>query len=364
MLFRSHCISIEESTARTFWASQFKGTPVIFPHVELGYIPHATQTLSRDLEFKQVNAGVSLAHLPSFIEAAWALTLGVYTNSQNVVYGRTLSGRTPALGGAETTLGPTLAIVPVQVKLQHSMTVEGILKERTTANRQLQTHPALQYGIARIRTVSEAAQIASGFQTLLNIYPPPLIDASESADLEHEQTDEPHAPFSLCMICLIANQRISVKAMFDPNVIGEPQLRRVLQQFEYYLQSLMEADLQVKLGKLVPLNPYDRSEILQWNITVPDIVEKCLHELFSAEAQRQPAAVAIEACDGSATYGQLDDMSSRLAQELRRKGVSVECPVAFIFEKSIWTIVAVLAIMKAGGACVPINRSEIGRAHV
>ncbi|KFY51025.1 hypothetical protein V495_00019 [Pseudogymnoascus sp. VKM F-4514 (FW-929)] len=285
------------------------------------------------------------------------MTIGAYTGSRNVAYGLALSGRTAALNGAESTLGPTVAIVPVQVKLQHSMVVEDILKERAIALRQLQTHPALQYGITRIRTVNEAAQLASGFQTLLSIYPP-LSVSSGSDDLQYEHTEEPHEPFSLCLICSIISGEIIVKAMFDPNVLCEIQLSRVLRQFEYYLQALMKAESQTKLERLLPLNPSDRSEILQWNNAVPETVERCLHELFSAQAQRQPAAMAVDASDGSATYAELDKMSSRLAHELRRRGVSTERPIAFIFEKSIWTIVAVLAIMKAGGVCVPINRSD------
>jgi amino acid adenylation domain-containing protein len=151
---------------------------------------------------------------------------------------------------------------------------------------------------------------------------------------------------------------ILVEAMSDPAILCERQLRRILHQFEHTLQSLMEASFQTKLERLQLLNPHDRSEILQWNDTVPETVEKCVHELFSAQAREQPAAAAVEACDGSASYRELDEMSDRLAHELRRRGVSTGSPVAFIFEKSLWTIVAVLAIMKAGGACVPIDKSD------
>jgi amino acid adenylation domain-containing protein len=355
--FVAYCLNIDEAAAKSFWSSRFKGAPAIFPKVEPGYAPNATQKVTLKIISSRIGAEVSHAHVPSFIEAAWALTAGAYTNSESVAFGLVLSGRTPSLAGLETTLGPTIATIPVQVNLQRKMTVEGILQDRTTALRKLQTHPALQYGITRIRAVSEAAHIASGFQTLLNIRPS-LSDPNESAELEYERMNEPNGGFSLCLYFNLQTDGILVEAISDPAILCERQLRRIVHQFEHTLQSLLEADLQTKLGQLQLLNLHDRLEILLWNNTVPETVEKCIHELFSAQAQQQPAAMAVEASDGSISYRELDEISDRLAHELRRRGVSTGSSVPFIFEKSLWTVIAVFAIMKAGGACVPIDKTN------
>jgi amino acid adenylation domain-containing protein len=355
--FVAYCLSIDESMAKSFWASRFKGAPAIFPKVEPGYAPNATQKVSLKVTWNRIGAGVSLAHIPSFIEAAWALTARAYTGSESIAFGLVLSGRAPALAGLQTTLGPTIATIPVQVNLQRSMSVEGIIRERTIALRQLQTQPALQYNMARIRAVSDAARIASGFQTLLNIRPS-FYDPDESAELIYEYMDDPNGGFGLCLYCNLQSDGILVEAMSDPAILCERQLRRIVYQFEHALQSLMEADCQTKLGQLRLLNPHDRLEILRWNKTAPETVEKCIHELFSTRAREQPAAVAVEAWDGSVSYRELDEMSNRLALELRRRGLSIGHLVPFIFEKSLWTVVAIFAIMKAGGACVPIDKSH------
>lgn len=354
--FVAHCIGMDESAAKSFWAFRFKGAPAIFPRVQPGYVPEAAQRVTQEIAFDQIDAEVSLAHVPSFLEAAWALTATSYAGSESVAFGLVLSGRTPALAGAETTLGPTIATVPVQVNLRRGITVEGILKERTTALRQLQMDPALQYGTTRIREVSDAARIASGFQTLLNVRP--SANPRESQEVTYDHMDEPQGAFSLVLNCNLRTDGILVETLSDPAILCESQVRRILHQFHHTLQSLMEADPQTKLERLPRLNPHDRSEILQWNDAVPETVEKCLHELFSAQAREQPAAPAVEAGDGSASYRELDEISDRLAHELRRRGVSTDCAVAFIFEKSLWTVVGIFAIMKAGGVCVPIDRSD------
>ncbi|KAL9617353.1 MAG: hypothetical protein Q9160_007841 [Pyrenula sp. 1 TL-2023] len=55
----------------------------------------------------------------------------------------------------------------------------------------------------------------------------------------------------------------------------------------------------------------------------------------------------------------MDQMTDRLAHELRRRGVLPAKPVASIFEKSLWAIVAVLGIMKAGGLSVPHDKNDL-----
>ncbi|KAJ5101974.1 Nonribosomal peptide synthetase [Penicillium alfredii] len=355
--FVAHCLSIDESVAKSFWASRFKGASAVFPAVFPGHVPHATNRMTRKVILSGIGTEVPLTHVPSLIESAWALTAAAYTDSKSVAFGLILSGRSPALKGLETTLGPTIATASVQISLQRNMTVEGILKERNTALRELQLHSALQYGTARIRTVSEAARTASSFQTLLNIRPR-WYDPNESTEIMYDHMDEPHPAFGLFISCDLLSDGILIEAKSDPAIVCERQLRRILYQFEHTLRSLIAAPPQTKIEKLLLFNPDDRSEILEWNINLAPSVEKCLHELFSAQAREQPDAPAVEAGDGTVSYCKLDALSNRLAHELRRRGVTAECPVAFIFEKSLWTVVAVLAIMKAGGACVPIERSD------
>ncbi|RFU24629.1 hypothetical protein B7463_g11705, partial [Scytalidium lignicola] len=133
--FVAYCLGIDKSAARSFWASRFKGAPAIFPKVKTGYTPHATQKMTRMITSNRIGAEVALAHIPLFIEASWALTAAAYAGSESVAYGLVLSGRTPALAGLETTLGPTITVVPIQVNVQRNMIVGEMIRERATALR-------------------------------------------------------------------------------------------------------------------------------------------------------------------------------------------------------------------------------------
>ena len=104
-------------------------------------------------------------------------------------------------------------------------------------------------------------------------------------------------------------------------------------------------------------------KIWSWNSTVPEAIEKCVHELFTEQARALPDAPAICAWNGGLTYGELDALSSKLAGHLIHLGVKPEDVVPLCFEKSMWTVVAMLAVLKAGGAFVPLDPDHPANRH-
>src|SRR5215813_4890324 len=83
--------------------------------------------------------------------------------------------------------------------------------------------------------------------------------------------------------------------------------------------------------------------------------EKCLHELFEAQAERTPEFVAVVVGDDQLSYRDLNRKANQLAHYLRNNGVGPDIPVGVCLERSTAMIVAVLAIQKAGGAYVPLD---------
>ncbi|KAL2261055.1 hypothetical protein VTK26DRAFT_4743 [Humicola hyalothermophila] len=103
---------------------------------------------------------------------------------------------------------------------------------------------------------------------------------------------------------------------------------------------------------------YDLDEIWRWNHELPPTCDFCMHDVISERARKHPHKTAIDSWDGSLTYGQVDRYSTLLAQALRDKlGVELHDFVPLCFEKSRWTIVAVLAVMKAGATMVMMDPS-------
>lgn len=103
----------------------------------------------------------------------------------------------------------------------------------------------------------------------------------------------------------------------------------------------------------------NKRDVLQWNCKGRKLSrDSSVVYAISRQSQRRPEKVAVSACDGELTYGQLDTITSRLAVQLRGMGVKSEEYVPIMFEKTMWAIVAEIAIMKAGGAFVPLDPSH------
>lgn len=106
------------------------------------------------------------------------------------------------------------------------------------------------------------------------------------------------------------------------------------------------------------LGEADMLRLEGWNSMVPKRLNRCVHELIVEQCRSQPDALAVCAWDGNFTYAELDALSSVLSAHLSKRGVGPEVLVPLYFEKSRWTTVAMVGVMKAGGAFVLLDPSH------
>ncbi|PKY00819.1 nonribosomal peptide synthase SidD [Aspergillus campestris IBT 28561] len=109
--------------------------------------------------------------------------------------------------------------------------------------------------------------------------------------------------------------------------------------------------------------PYDLDNIWRWNHTLPPTYNFCMHDMVAERARRSPTKVAICSWDGDLTYAQVDQYSTQVAYTLQQQlGVRQGDIVPVCFEKSRWTVVAILAVMKAGATFAMMDPSlPLGR---
>lgn len=97
-------------------------------------------------------------------------------------------------------------------------------------------------------------------------------------------------------------------------------------------------------------------QLWAWNnAQAPESINHLAHVLFQRQVLSQPDAMAVEAWDGSFTYGTLDRISTQIAHHLVAQGVGPETMVPLCFDKSCWAIATLLGVIKAGGAMVFID---------
>jgi amino acid adenylation domain-containing protein len=120
------------------------------------------------------------------------------------------------------------------------------------------------------------------------------------------------------------------------------------------------------LWRLPLLTEAERHQlIVEWNNTATDYPrERCVHQLFEAQAARNPNTTAVVFGSESLTYGQLEGRANQLANHLIRLGVTPDSLVGICLERSLEMVVGLLGILKAGAAYVPLDpaypRDRIG----
>ncbi|WP_266169313.1 non-ribosomal peptide synthetase [Dyella subtropica] len=140
-------------------------------------------------------------------------------------------------------------------------------------------------------------------------------------------------------------------ALFDRATIERQvgYLHRVL--------AAMVADERQALERIDMLAEAERRQLLvEWNDTATNHSdERCIHELFEAQAARAPEAIAVIYEQQQLSYGELNRQANRLAHYLRGLGVTPNEPVAICMERSPEMAVGMLAVLKAGGGYVPLD---------
>jgi amino acid adenylation domain-containing protein len=107
------------------------------------------------------------------------------------------------------------------------------------------------------------------------------------------------------------------------------------------------------------LRPAEREQIVVgWNETAAEYpAEQCIHELFAAQVERTPEAVAVSFADQRLTYRELNTRANQLAHYLQGREVGPESLVALYLDRSAEMVVAILAVLKASAAYLPLDLS-------
>ncbi|CZT05102.1 uncharacterized protein RCO7_12008 [Rhynchosporium graminicola] len=300
--------------------------------------------------------------MPTLLRAAWALVIARYSSSQDVIFGATVSGRDTPIPGIDRIMGPTLTTVPVRVNVDDDSIVEELLwriQRQTTA-----MVPFQHYGLSNIAQCSESAAVACDLTSLLIIQP--LNRSSEKlkelaflqGDGDTMQDLSPFNVYPLMVQCELTASAVNVSATFDSRFLDTSHTNQILQQFGQLVAHLTTANRNAKLGDVDILNSKDYTQIYNWNEKVPETPTECIHELFSKQVSLTPQKLAIEAWDGNLSYADLDMRASQFAAILQGAGVKTETFVIICIEKSLWAVIAMLAVLKASGTCVPVNVND------
>ncbi|MEA2693615.1 MAG: hypothetical protein QOJ16_3002, partial [Acidobacteriota bacterium] len=153
-------------------------------------------------------------------------------------------------------------------------------------------------------------------------------------------------------------RRLAGSIEYNTDLFDRSRMARLAGHLQVLLAALA-SDPDQRLSELPLLNRAERCQLLgEWNDTAAMPTSSpgdCLHQLFEAATEREPDARAVVTLAGALTRGELEERSNRLAHHLRRLGVGPEVPVGICLPRSLGMVTALLAVLKAGGAYLPLD---------
>ncbi|KAK2598655.1 hypothetical protein N8I77_012050 [Diaporthe amygdali] len=353
----------QAETQKAFWARTLQdcATPN-FPEIPAAYEPLANSHAHKNIMLHKPAPGSS-STLTAWVHGAWALTLSKYQDSGDVIFGAALA----SVEDAQPTIGPTLAIVPQRINIDDLDCTISQFVEAVEADIQSAAGHA-EYGIESIKNVSDSCAAACKFQNLLIVHSQPGSDrgSASSAFTLGEEAETGKNPSQVVrdyalvleVTSSASDGTLTVEVGFDPVVLEQAQVRRLLDHFEHVLLQTCDISSESCLRDIYHIAPSHWEELQKWNGKVPEPLEKGVHELFESRVELQPDEPAVCARDGEWTYAELDAVSEKLARWLRSMGVKSGSYVPLLFEKCGLTIVAMLGVLKAGGASVALDPSH------
>jgi amino acid adenylation domain-containing protein len=182
----------------------------------------------------------------------------------------------------------------------------------------------------------------------------PLFDVALVLDGLHGPMPEVRQDITLSFTC--HGREITGTVEFNRSVFARGSVERFTAHLVQVLHEALK-DTSRKVSELQALTEAERRQLLvEWNDTGADYPrDRCVHELFEAQAERTPDAPAVIFATQRLTYRELDERANQLARRLRRLGVGPETLVAVYLRRSPEMIVGLLGILKAGGAYLPLD---------
>ncbi len=316
---------------------------------------HRSLTLPRQLT-KALEQLSEREAVPLFVTllSAFQILLSRYTGQHEII----TSLITPGRDGLENehSIGPFANTVAVRSDLEANPTFRRLLSQINHSATEACEHQHVPFD--RVAADWES-QFRGGrnsvFQTLFSISPSISLFQTgwEFANVEVDtRTAEVDLHLQVCQ----STAGMQARFIYSTDLFDAATIERISRHYDRLLHGIVDNPDQC-LSKLPFLSDAERHQVLvEWNNTNTDYGRGlCIHQLFEEQVDRTPKATAVVFENDHLTYEELNRRSNQLAHHLAKLGVGPEVLVGICLDRSLDMVVALLGILKAGAAYVPLD---------
>ena len=290
--------------------------------------------------------------LNTLVSGAWALLLRRHTRENDVMFGTTVSGRPVELTGFESMTGLFINTLPLRVVTRDDEAPRDFLarlQKEQAASREYENT-----ALARILEWCDLSEQRSIFDSIVVVenIPDSVRGEDHGLDIEYvrafEKTNYP------LTIVFHPGERFRVIIKYDRNEYDEFGVRGFLEQLTRIMKAF--AGNTRRVSDIQLLAPEEHARRLAESRTRPSApASRLLHELTSGAARAFPERIALSFQDTHWTYAELEQRANALAWELMDAGAGPDVVAGLCLERSPELILAMLAVLKAGAAYLPLD---------
>ncbi|UCH94257.1 MAG: amino acid adenylation domain-containing protein [Candidatus Aminicenantes bacterium] len=317
--------------------------------------------------------------MAALLYSAWGILLQKYNNTNDVMFGFTVSGRNARIKGIENMVGLFINTLPLRI---HTPTTEKTAEFLLRVNQILQEQDEYEHtALTDIKEYSGIDGNEDMFDTLVVVENYPL-DTRLHVENRPLSIDSysmvEHTHYDLTVGITPTPTEILINFSFPKELFDEALIEQLSHHYPTVMENLINNPEQ-RAADIEILSPAEKKQLLvDFNRTQADYPkEKTLQQLFEEQVDRTPDRTALigqipkgvappaykKGTRGlaplfvlmSITYKELNQKSRQLAYLLKEKGVKPDTIVGIMVERSLEMIIGVLGILKAGGAYLPID---------
>ncbi|QYM60362.1 plipastatin non-ribosomal peptide synthetase PpsC [Bacillus subtilis] len=297
------------------------------------------------------------ATLNTVFQALWGIMLQKFNSLDDAVFGSVISGRPSELKDVENMVGLFINTIPIRVQsdfLSFSDLVRSMQKDMTEAEAysyfplyDIQAQSALKQELIDHIIVFENTPTQQEIEEL---------NQAGSFDFSVKDFEMEEVTNYRCSVKVIPGRTLYVRIHFHTGTY-QPNMMSEIKDYLQHMISDVISDPSLPVSKMTLLDEDKTRKIVSQNNRTVSVSPEAptLHGLFERQAAVTPERPAIRFSGGLLTYAELDLYASRLAAHLAARGVTNESIVGVLSERSPDMLIAVLAVLKAGGAYLPLD---------
>ncbi|WP_025998980.1 non-ribosomal peptide synthetase [Burkholderia pseudomallei] len=292
--------------------------------------------------------------------SSWAAVLSRLSGQEEVVIGSPVAGRNRT--EVEALIGFFVNTLALRLDLSSEPTVGELLKRTKAQVLSAQAHQDLPFDqvVERVKPPRSTAHPPL-FQVMFVWQNMPAGELTiPGLTIRAVETPLQTAQFELTLSLREAGDDIVGHLNYASALFDESTVRRYVTYWCRLLEGMTAGAADQTIVGLPLLDEAERKQVVYaWNATERDYpIEQCIHQLFEAQVDRKPEAIALTFDGQRLSYAELNARANRLAHYLQARGVGPDRLVALCAERGIEMVVGLLAILKAGGAYVPLDPSH------